>query len=138
MYRGTGGSMAKAQAEFTSGVMKNETVRQAAAEAAQAQARKALIFEQTFSFSLKYLNKKTFKSTDEIGLLRRRRTAAATAAGREILSGKKRKQIKESLKERKRKRLEDFCFIIIFSVIYKRERSIIQFPIIIFTVNSLN
>lgn len=109
--------MAKAQAEFTSGVMKNETVRQAAAEAAQAQARKALIFEQTFSFSLKYLNKKTFKSTDEIGLLRRRRTAAATAAGREILSGKKRKQIKESLKERKRKRLEDFCFIIIFSVI---------------------
>ncbi len=118
MYRGTGGSMAKAQAEFTSGVMKNETVRQAAAEAAQAQARKTLIFEQTFSFSLKYLNKKTFKSTDEIGLLRRRRTAAATAAGREILSGKKRKRIKELLlKERKRKRLEDFCFIIIFSVI---------------------
>ena len=33
--------MAKAQAEFTSGVMKNETVRQAAAEAAQAQVRSA-------------------------------------------------------------------------------------------------
>lgn len=39
IYRGTGGSMAKAQAEFTSGVMKNETVRQAAADAAQAQVR---------------------------------------------------------------------------------------------------
>lgn len=35
MYRSTGASMAKAQAEFTTGVMKNETVRQAAAEAAR-------------------------------------------------------------------------------------------------------
>lgn len=33
--------MAKAQAEFTSGVMKNETVRQAAADAASASARSA-------------------------------------------------------------------------------------------------
>ncbi len=41
MYRSTGASMAKAQAEFTSGVMKNETVRQAAADAAQAQVRSA-------------------------------------------------------------------------------------------------
>ena len=40
LYRGTGGSMAKAQAEFASGVMKNETVRQAAAEAATAQVRR--------------------------------------------------------------------------------------------------
>ena len=30
LYRSTGASMAKAQAEFTTGVMKNETVRQAA------------------------------------------------------------------------------------------------------------
>jgi len=36
MYRSTGASMAKAQAEFTSGVMSNESVRQAAAEAASA------------------------------------------------------------------------------------------------------
>merc|ERR1711899_369201 len=35
LYRSTGASMAKAQAEFTTGVMKNETVRQAAAEAAR-------------------------------------------------------------------------------------------------------
>ena len=39
MYRGTGGSMAKAQAEFTTGVMKNDTVRQAAADAAAAGVR---------------------------------------------------------------------------------------------------
>ena len=39
MYRSTGASMAKAQAEFTSGVMKNESVRQAAAEAASASVR---------------------------------------------------------------------------------------------------
>jgi len=41
MYRSTGASLAKAQAEFTSGVMKNETVRQAAADAASASARSA-------------------------------------------------------------------------------------------------
>lgn len=41
MYRSTGASMAKAQAEFTSGVMKNEAVRQAAADAASASARSA-------------------------------------------------------------------------------------------------
>ena len=41
MYRSTGASMAKAQAEFTTGVMKNETVRQAASEAAAAGARNA-------------------------------------------------------------------------------------------------
>jgi len=41
LYRGSGGSMAKAQAEFASGVMKNETVRQAAAEAATASVRGA-------------------------------------------------------------------------------------------------
>jgi hypothetical protein len=35
MYRSSGASMAKAQAEFTTGVMKNETVRNAAAEAAR-------------------------------------------------------------------------------------------------------
>ena len=35
MYRSTGASLAKAQAEFTSGVMQNEHVRQAAAEAAR-------------------------------------------------------------------------------------------------------
>lgn len=35
LYRTTGASMAKAQAEFTTGVMKNETVRNAAAEAAR-------------------------------------------------------------------------------------------------------
>jgi len=40
-YRSTGASLAKAQAEFTSGVMKNETVRQAAADAATASARGA-------------------------------------------------------------------------------------------------
>jgi len=39
LYRSTGASMAKAQAEFTSGVMKNEAVRQAAAEAASASVR---------------------------------------------------------------------------------------------------
>jgi len=39
MYRSTGASMAKAQAEFTTGVMKNEGVRQAAAEAASASVR---------------------------------------------------------------------------------------------------
>lgn len=39
MYRSTGASMAKAQAEFTSGVMKNESVRQAAADAASASVR---------------------------------------------------------------------------------------------------
>ena len=39
MYRSTGASVAKAQAEFTSGVMKNESVRQAAAEAASASVR---------------------------------------------------------------------------------------------------
>ena len=41
MYRSTGASVAKAQAEFTTGVMKNETVRQAASEAAAAGARNA-------------------------------------------------------------------------------------------------
>jgi len=35
LYRSTGASLAKAQAEFTSGVMQNEHVRQAAAEAAR-------------------------------------------------------------------------------------------------------
>ena len=39
MYRSTGASMAKAQAEFTTGVMKNESVRQAASEAASASVR---------------------------------------------------------------------------------------------------
>jgi len=39
IYRSTGASMAKAQAEFTSGMMKNESVRQAAADAAQATVR---------------------------------------------------------------------------------------------------
>lgn len=39
LYRTTGASMAKAQAEFTSGVMNNETVRQAAADAAAAGVR---------------------------------------------------------------------------------------------------
>ena len=39
MYRSTGASMAKAQAEFTSGVMSNEHVRQAAAQAATEAAR---------------------------------------------------------------------------------------------------
>ena len=41
MYRSTGASMAKAQQEFTTGVMKNDAVRQAAAEAASASARSA-------------------------------------------------------------------------------------------------
>lgn len=35
LYRSTGASLAKAQAEFTTGVMQNESVRQAAAEAAR-------------------------------------------------------------------------------------------------------
>ncbi len=35
MYRSTGASFAKAQAEFTTGVMKNEQVQQAAAAAAR-------------------------------------------------------------------------------------------------------
>merc|ERR1719510_2239328 len=35
LYRSTGASFAKAQAEFTTGVMQNETVRQAAADAAR-------------------------------------------------------------------------------------------------------
>ena len=39
MYRSTGASMAQAQAEFTSGVMKNERVRQAATEAASTSVR---------------------------------------------------------------------------------------------------
>merc|ERR1711953_162100 len=39
MYRSTGASMAKAQQEFTTGVMSNETVRQAAADAAAASMR---------------------------------------------------------------------------------------------------
>jgi len=39
LYRSTGASVAKAQAEFTSGVMKNETVRQAAADAARESVR---------------------------------------------------------------------------------------------------
>jgi len=39
LYRSTGASVAKAQAEFTSGVMKNEAVRQAAAEAARESVR---------------------------------------------------------------------------------------------------
>ena len=39
LYRSTGASLAKAQAEFTSGVMSNETVRQAAAEAARESVR---------------------------------------------------------------------------------------------------
>ena len=41
IYRSTGASMAKAQAEFTSGMMKNESVRQAAADAASASVRGA-------------------------------------------------------------------------------------------------
>jgi len=41
IYRSTGASMAKAQAEFTSGMMKNEAVRQAAADAASASVRGA-------------------------------------------------------------------------------------------------
>ena len=39
MYRSTGASFAKAQQEFTTGVMSNEAVRQAAAEAATASMR---------------------------------------------------------------------------------------------------
>lgn len=39
MYRSTGASMAKAQQEFTTGVMSNETVRQAATDAAAASMR---------------------------------------------------------------------------------------------------
>jgi len=39
LYRSTGASLAKAQAEFTTGVMQNETVRQAAAEAARESVR---------------------------------------------------------------------------------------------------
>jgi len=39
LYRSTGASLAKAQAEFTSGVMQNETVRQAAADAARESVR---------------------------------------------------------------------------------------------------
>ena len=39
LYRSTGASMAKAQAEFTSGVMKNEAVRQAAADVARESVR---------------------------------------------------------------------------------------------------
>lgn len=39
LYRSTGASLAKAQAEFTSGVMKNEQVQQAAAQAAAAGVR---------------------------------------------------------------------------------------------------
>jgi len=39
LYRSTGASIAKAQAEFTSGVMSNETVRQAAADAARESVR---------------------------------------------------------------------------------------------------
>merc|ERR1712018_333 len=39
LYRSTGASLAKAQAEFTSGVMSNDTVRQAAAEAARESVR---------------------------------------------------------------------------------------------------
>lgn len=39
LYRSTGASFAKAQAEFTTGVMQNETVRQAAAEAARESVR---------------------------------------------------------------------------------------------------
>jgi len=39
LYRSTGASLAKAQAEFTSGVMQNEAVRQAAAEAARESVR---------------------------------------------------------------------------------------------------
>ena len=35
MYRSTGASFAKAQAEFTTGVMRNEQVQQAAAAAAR-------------------------------------------------------------------------------------------------------
>ena len=35
LYRSTGASLAKAQAEFATGVMQNETVRQAAADAAR-------------------------------------------------------------------------------------------------------
>merc|ERR1719273_516983 len=39
LYRSTGASLAKAQAEFTSGVMQNEAVRSAAAEAARESVR---------------------------------------------------------------------------------------------------
>ena len=42
IYRSTGASIAKAQAEFTSGVMKNDTFRQAAAQAATDAAREGM------------------------------------------------------------------------------------------------
>ena len=41
MYRGTGASFAKAQAEFSSGVMSNQHVQNAAANAASAAASQA-------------------------------------------------------------------------------------------------
>ena len=46
MYRSTGASFAKAQAEFTTGVMSNETVRQAAADAATASMRNQFANQQ--------------------------------------------------------------------------------------------
>ena len=42
IYRSTGASIAKAQAEFASGVMKNDTVRQAATQAAAEAAREGI------------------------------------------------------------------------------------------------
>ena len=42
IYRSTGASIAKAQAEFTSGVVKNDTFRQAAAQAATDAAREGM------------------------------------------------------------------------------------------------
>ena len=41
IYRSTGASMAKAQAEFMTGAMQNESVRKGMADAAQASARAA-------------------------------------------------------------------------------------------------
>ncbi len=92
MYRGTGGSLAKAQAEFTTGVMKNETVRQAAADAAQAQVMERI----HLVLVVLIVNYSWFFFSDEICLFGR--TAAATARRRKILKMKK-------IKKTKRKKL---------------------------------
>ena len=47
MYRSTGASFAKAQAEFTTGVMRNEQVQQAAAAAARETVRQTFTQAQT-------------------------------------------------------------------------------------------